>query len=176
MSASYVNRGRHGVVFSLAVLISFFLTTHIASAHLFGASLTATSGPYTVDLGYDPADISTTIAERFDFLLWRGPADTGVPVEYDHVWVRLVHEKKTLLATGVRMQPFGPTTLLYLFKDSGSYTFDISFREADGDEIASAVFPLSVASEDAVPYLPIVAVFGFFAVTAATFVLWRRRR
>lgn len=136
---------RVGIIVSAIV---FAAIPGISMAHTTGASWNATSSPYVLDVGYDPVTITTSEAERFDFLLWKGQVNTGEAVDYDHVWVRIIHDKRTLLATGIRHQKFGPTTMLYEFRDPGEYAIETSFRDEDGNNIATASFPFTVSSEE----------------------------
>ncbi len=116
-----------------------------ADAHVTGLSWTATTTPYVVDVGYDPNEFQAGQSARFDFVL--RDEKTGDSVPYDHVWVRLMHENTTLLATGVRRQYIGPTTLLFGLIESGDYKLEASFRDADGNDTAVASFPMSITGE-----------------------------
>jgi hypothetical protein len=138
------------MLFARSLALIFILAAGmplIAQAHTTGAFWNAQDGPYTVDLGYDPASFTAGQYTRFDFLLWKGPADTGTSANFAQVWVRIMRTdgRSTLLATGIWKQPIGPTTLLYEFQEPGAYTMETSYRDADGNEIAVASFPISVA-------------------------------
>jgi hypothetical protein len=143
---------------AIVAIVSF--VPALALAHTTGASWNAPSGPYTIDLGYDPTVFTAGQYSRFDFLLWRGPANTGQPAPFSQVWVRITRAgADTLLATGIWKQPVGPTTLLYEFTEPGSYTIETSYRDADGNDIATSSFPITVAvgSADASFTIPLVA-------------------
>ncbi len=118
----------------------------VASAHTTGASWELPVGDYVVDVGYDPVQVVMGQYERFDFAVWKDAAKT-VPVNFAEVWTRVVKidTKETLLATGIREQPVGPTTLLYEFLVPGQYSLEVSFRDADGNEIVAASFPIAVS-------------------------------
>lgn len=150
----------------------------VAEAHTTGASLNETSGPYTVDLGYNPIAIEARDYATFDFLLWKGPANTGEPADYAQVWIRVLKGKETLLATGVMHQAYGPTTLLYTFPDEGTYSIEASYRKANGDEIAAATFPMKVLPpSDEMPFVQyIVAVASALAGAALGFGIGRSLR
>lgn len=134
-----------------AVALLFFVctvsTVGVASAHTTGSSWNVADGEYTVDVGYDPALFTAGEYARFDFLLWRGPANTGEEAAYSHIWVRITNDDKdTQLATGVMRQEIGPTTMLFAFPEAGAYVLETSYRDADGNDIAKASFPIQVAA------------------------------
>jgi hypothetical protein len=108
-------------------------------AHTTGASWTMPSDAYTVDIGYDPVTFTEGQYTRFDFLLWKGPANTGTASDFAQVWIRITKsDGDTVLATGIWKQPIGPTTLLYEFSEAGTYTIETSYRDKDGNDIAVA--------------------------------------
>lgn len=125
----------------LCMLVGFAGTAH---AHIGGASFAATTSPYVIDVGYDPVQFTADQSTRFDFVL--SDEKTNERRNFDQVWVRITNEDGTLLATGLFRQPFGPTTLLYVFAKPGAYTIASSFRDASGNEIAAASFPLTVTA------------------------------
>lgn len=114
-----------------------------ASAHSAGSSFEQRIGSYAVDIGYDATEFRAGQSVRFDFDL--KDAETQKDIDFAQVWVRIVREKETLLATGIFHQPIGPTTLLYTFPEQGNYTLEASFRTQNGGEIAMASFPVAVA-------------------------------
>ncbi len=127
-------------IFTLSLLSGLFPGS--VFAHASGASLYATTSPYVIDLGYDPAAAFAGESMRFDFVL--ASETTGGSAPYEQVWVRIKDERQTLLATGIVRQPFGPTTLLYVFAKPGIYTIQPSYRDKDGNELAGASFPFTV--------------------------------
>jgi hypothetical protein len=133
---------------TLVIALISLATPLIVSAHTTGASWNSEVGQYTVDVGYDPVTFTAGEYTRFDFLLWRGAANTGEEAPYAQIWVRITQQdgKHTVLATGIWHQPIGPTTLLYEFQEPGVYTLETSYRDVDGNDIAVASFPISVAS------------------------------
>ncbi len=114
-----------------------------ASAHVTGASWEKPDGANTLDIGYDPVSVTAGNYENFNFKL-RTTA-TSEPVPFAQVWVRIITNKNTVLATGLFDQPIGPTTLLYQFEVPGNYTLEASFRDADGNDISTGSFPFTVA-------------------------------
>lgn len=150
-------------------------------AHTTGASWNQSSGPYNVDIGYDPATFTAGQYTRFDFLLWKGEVNTGELAPYDQVWVRLIDtDRNTLLATGVWHQPIGPTTLLYLFVKPGTYMLETSFRDAESNDIAVASFPITVeggSGADGTLYVAIGAalLIGALVGTAVFWIVGPRR-
>lgn len=145
------------------------------SAHGPGLSLSATTTPYAIDIGYDPNEFQVGSSARFDFRLLH--ESNSEIASYDHVWVRLQSENNTVLATGIRHQKIGPTALLYSFLEPGSYRIETSFRDVDGNDIAVSSFPISISPggsdgsmvPSALMFLSgvCVGVFGFF--------IWSRR-
>ncbi len=149
-----------------------------AFAHASGASFMATSTPYVIDLGYDPEIFGTDTSTRFDFLLWKGQANTGAVADYDHVWVRVIRNASTLYASGIAHQEVGPTTMLYTFDVAGEYEIETSFRDAQGDTIATAKFPfVVVSSESDYPYALLLSIpLACFAGGLIVFAIMRRKR
>lgn len=148
-----------------------------AFAHTTGSSWNVPSGPYTVDVGYDPITFVAGQYTRFDFLLWKGPANTSPPAPFDQVWIRIQKEDDTLLATGILKQSVGPTTLLYEFTQPGSYTLEASYRDADGNDIATSSFPITVeGGQGGTPILMPLMLFVIGAVVGGFIVLMRTRR
>ena len=134
-----------------------------ASAHDTGFSYIATSSPYVIDIGYDPVAYVAGQSVRFDFVL--RDEKSGQNVSFDQVWVRVTNENNTKLATGLFRQPFGPTTLLYVFAPPGEYTLEASFRDVSGHELAVSSFPMVVLEGDS-SSLPIPK----YAVLALVFI------
>lgn len=135
-----------GVVVCSLLILS--LSTSPAIAHVSGASWNATSTPYIIDVGYTPDRFVAGEYAVFDFLLWRDAANVGKPVDFTEAWVRVLRDKETLLATGIRRQQLGPTTLLYTFANPGEYSLSVSFRNQKSDELAAAEFRFKVLSKD----------------------------
>lgn len=176
-----LRRQKLGALFISLALFAPWLFWGVASAHSTGASFTQPSGDYTIDVGYNPISFTAGDYASFDFLLWKGPASTptnpgGTPADYAQVWIRIIKDKNTLLATGVLHQQYGPTTLLYSFPEAGSYTMEASFRTASGDEIAVATVPLSVAQAAGQTSVgPVLWLLGGLVAGAAVgFILARR--
>lgn len=129
-----------GILFT--AVCTLFLIPFSASAHVTGASWEKADGPNTLDIGYDPVAITAGNYENFNFKL-RNTASSD-PVPFVQVWVRVVKDKSTVLATGLFDQPIGPTTLLYQFDVPGDYTLEASFRDADGNDISTGSFTFTV--------------------------------
>lgn len=126
---------------SCVLVVAFTMPAQVR-AHNVGASFNATTSPYVIDVGYDTIPFTAGQSVRFDFVL--RDEKTGATVPFDQVWVRITSAQDTQLATGLFHQPFGPTTLLYVFAAGGTYKIEPSFRSADGTEIAVASFPITV--------------------------------
>lgn len=157
------------LLFLIAALVPFSQ----ADAHALGASFEATSTPYLIDVGYDPEVFETQRSARFDFEL--RDLESRDYVTYDHVWVRIIREKRTLLATGVRRQDIGPTTLLYLFGEPGTYMLEVSYRRIDGEEFASTSFPLTVVpgKDDFPTWWIVPSIIALFVGAGISMVLFR---
>jgi hypothetical protein len=148
---------------ALAVLVSFsaiLLGAPLAYAHVTGSSWETPVGKYTSDVGYDPVTFVAGQYTRFDFNLWIGKTSTdsngitsGTPQSFAQVWIRILNKntQDTLLATGIWSQPIGPTTLLYDFEEPGNYTLEVSYRDAQGNDIAVVSIPISVGSAGGLP-------------------------
>ncbi len=139
------------ITLTLFFLLAFAVcavTPRAAEAHVTGSSWQVPAGQYFVDVGYDPVAFVAGFYTRFDFNLKKtaSTTDVGDNIQFDEVWVRIKDANNTYLATGVRKESIGPTTLLYLFTTPGSYTLDASFRDANGNEIAAASFPITVGA------------------------------
>ena len=159
------------IIFSL-VAAALLCAPLYVSAHSTGASWEQPVGTtYFIDVGYDPISITAGQSARFDFSLWSDTVKTK-PAKFDEVWTRVVsQDKNTLLATGIRRQPLGPTTLLYTFEQGGSYSLQVSFRTVTGDEIAAAVFPFTVSQTVPLAYLFVIAS-GLLGALLGAFVLY----
>lgn len=144
------------IFFSLTLLSVLFPGS--VFAHTTGASFYSTTSPYVIDLGYDPVVAFSGESMRFDFVL--SNEKTGSSVPYAQVWLRIKDEHQTLLATGIFRQPFGPTTLLYVFPKPGTYTIQPSYRDKDGNELAVASFPIEVQSTQGGVSLYIILMYG----------------
>lgn len=149
----------------------------IISAHAFGASLEATSTPYFIDIGYDPDPMEANRATRFEIELRN--LDREMVQDHEYVWVRILRGEETILATGIHRQFFGPTTLLYTFAERGDHEMHISFRTREGKELASAEFPIVVASQMQYNWPAILtgcaALVGFAAFGVYRFAMRRMR-
>lgn len=117
----------------------------LALAHASGISFEHVVGTKRVDIGYDPVSLVEGETQVFDFALIN-VADEEL-ISFDELWVRVVLHDRTILATGLRESPFGRTTLLYVFPDSGDYEMRVSFREG-GETLAEATFPFSVTPQE----------------------------
>ncbi len=116
------------------------------SAHGDEASWEVPAGNVIADVGYDPEVFTAGTSARFDFNL-KTTDTAGTAVPFDEVWVRIKAKDDTYLATGLRKESFGPTTLVFLFATPGEYALYASFRNANGDEIAAATFPITVGAD-----------------------------
>lgn len=147
---------------TFAAFATFALIIPSASAHVTGSSWETPVGKYTTDIGYDPTVITAGQYELFNFYLWIGTTTTdqngitsGTPQDFAQVWIRIVRtsDQDTVLATGIWKQPIGPTTLLFEFDEPGDYSLEISFRDADGNDIAVVSEPITVESSGSSPAL-----------------------
>lgn len=128
-----------GIGICVVVALPFFV-----SAHGTGVSYEETSGEYIVDIGYDPEFPQPEDRMVFDFGLFTDAKK--VPAEFEYVWVRIEHERRTLLATGVRRADLGPTSLLLaLPRDiSGELVIHARYQKGD-DTLADVSFTLPIA-------------------------------
>ena len=138
----YKERIHMRITFGIVLVVATLFFGTRVSAHTTGAYWETPVDGYAIDIGYDPAVITAGQYTRFDFNLWVGATTSAEIADFSQVWVRILHDKDTLLATGIFHQSIGPTTLLYTFPEAGAYLLDVSFRDADGNEIAAASFPI----------------------------------
>jgi hypothetical protein len=171
---------RTAPVLLAALAAALFSLPLLAHAHSTGAFWGVQDGAYTLDVGYEPATFVAGRYARFDFLLWKGPADTGTSEEFAQVWVRIMDaDKQTLMAGGIWRQPYGPTTLVFTFAKPGQYVLETSYRDADGDDIAVATFPITVEADGhaGIPFGSIgFFVAGLAAGGSALFIAGRRKQ
>ncbi len=156
-------------------IATLVFSTHSVFAHGTGASLEATSTVYLIDIGYDPVEFVAGSPSRFEFNL----SKDGDKVDYESVWVRIVENKKTKLATGISHDNFGKTTLLYDFARQGMYTLEASYRDASG-EIAKSSFSIPVLPPDdaskGTAFFVAATVVGIILFPVALFLFVRRGR
>jgi hypothetical protein len=124
----------------------FLLCTGVASAHVTGTSYEQVIGEnrqYKVDIGYDPDRVMAGERVVFDFNI--KDAKTLQSVAFDDVWVRIIHNKQTLLATGLEHMAIGPTTLLYVVPENVEGEITVSMRFEEGDtSIAETEFSIPI--------------------------------
>lgn len=114
----------------------------VAAAHASGVSWEREINGYRIDIGYDPNAQIRGASDVFDFTLY--DVERQRPVEADELWVRLVRDGRTVLATGLKSDPVVRSTLLYAFEQEGDYVLHASFRQ-DGETLAEGEFPFAVA-------------------------------
>ncbi len=152
---------------AVALLLTIFaaLPATVAEAHALDPSFEVQVGEYLVDIGYEPDPLTSETYARFSFELWLN--ERGNPVEYSHVWVRIMRDSTTLFASGIHRQAVGPTTLLYTFPDAGAYVLDISYRTEDS-EVAATEIPITVTrGADGNRSVFAVSIVAFCALLAA---------
>jgi hypothetical protein len=129
--------------------LHFFILTAIvilipagATAHTLGTSFEKEVGAYKIDIGYEPAFQQGNDRVVFDFGTFTSADEL---VDFDYVWVRLEHEKRTLLATGIAHADFGPTSLLFTLPENlrGEIVVHVRYQR-DDEALAEASFPLNV--------------------------------
>jgi hypothetical protein len=150
---------------SAALALAFLLAPVLAAAHQGGASWEKEMDGYRIDVGYDPNAHVSGASDVFDFALF--DAERLAPVPVDELWVRLVRDERTVLATGLRSDPVVQSTLLYAFEKEGEYVLHVSFRRG-GATLAEAAFPFTVApGERSVRGYGLYAAFGAALLLAA---------
>lgn len=159
-------------LFVLALLMPF-----ATDAHGMGASFERDVGEYRIDVGYDPAQVRAGDRILFDFgTLWK---NGELFTDFDHVWVRIEFEGKTVLATGVKRAAFGPTSLLYVIPADyeGEIILDVRYEGPDGT-LADTEFTLLVTAapfslRDIVPAIALLV--GIVPGGFAVYVFMKRR-
>lgn len=161
---------------TVATLTVIFGAPIAVSGHASGISFEQVVGNTRVDIGYDPAGLIEGETHVFDFALL--DESSNDIINFDELWVRIVHDERTVLATGLRESAFGRTTLLYVFPYEGDYTTHVSYR-TDGATVADAAFPFSVvASSTNTPNLKYVYLLAggiVGALLAGGALMYRRR-
>ena len=127
--------------FSLFIATLLFGGAGSVYGHGFGASFEQTVDGVTVDVGYQPELISERFPIRFDFNLLE--ADTGEPIPFTDIWVRVYQENTTYFAGGIQKARLGLTGLTQTFPVAGEYTFSVRFQN-DGEVMSETSFPVIV--------------------------------
>ncbi len=169
---------RYTVGMYVIVPLILFLCTSFASAHSSGASFEMIEGQYLIDIGYDPVTIVERDRVVLDMELWEASskdASSRTSVPFTRVWLRLEHEGKTVMATGVGKPSFGPTTYLFTAYAPGAWTLHVRYEDND-DVIVDTAFPFTVEEEQQRPlFILIVGGVVILGALGAT-VWWYRRR
>jgi len=123
------------VISCIATMLPLFV-----GAHAIGESLEKSVDGYVVDIGYNVTEFVADTPVVFEFTL----LDTDETlVDYSNVWLRIVKDGTTILATGVYNAEFGGARTTYAFPEPGAY--ELSARYEDGtNSIAEAVFAIEV--------------------------------
>jgi len=130
--------------FPSLIVLMFALAPVALFAHSTGVSLEKQVGDAVIDVAYEPIQPLSGDRLLFDFNLLQPVASTSIA--FDYVWVRLEHEKKTLLATGIARADFGPTSLLYTLPDiSGDIQLHVRYQKA-GNPLAETSFLIPIQS------------------------------
>ena len=129
----------------LAVAIAIIVATLIiggtmAYAHGLGNSLEQQVDDILVDIGYSVDEFTDDSSVVFDFEIVDSEKEQ---IDFTDVWVRLVKDKSTVLATGVHNGRLGGAIMTYKFPEAGEYTLSARFQNGK-DAVAEAEFPLTV--------------------------------
>lgn len=122
------------------VTAALFVAIPFASAHEFGSSFEAEIEDGMIDIGYSVEEFTDDTSVIFDFEVVDANKDE---IPFTDVWVRLVRDKSTVLATGVHNADLGGSLLTYKFPSAGEYVLHARFQN-NGDKVAEAEFPLMV--------------------------------
>lgn len=169
---------KHFLVPILTFAVFVLIPAVPISAHTSGASLEAESGEYLIDIGYEPGDMY--VGGRMVLDIELNDLDRKL-TDFSRVWLRVARDKETLLATGVGKADLGPTTFMIRIPQEWEGDIMLHVRyEREGDGIATASFPLTVApplESDALPPWLIPAIAGVLAGAGAGWFVrprWRR--
>lgn len=99
------------------VTAALFVAIPFASAHEFGSSFEAEIEDGMIDIGYSVEEFTDDTSVIFDFEVVDANKDE---IPFTDVWVRLVRDKSTVLATGVHNADLGGSLLTYKFPSAGS--------------------------------------------------------
>ena len=160
------------------LLLLLLLPIGFAHAHMTGNSYEQIvgEGKYKVDIGYDPNQLVAGERAILDFNIRKMPGLEQV--QFDDVWVRIVHDNDTLLATGVARMPFGPTTLLYVIPESVQGDLKLKMRFEKGDKTIVEMdfsLPVAPARKPSVAYIPTLSVLFIGVLMGAVGILFARK-
>jgi len=159
------------------VVTALFIGNAIVHAHGTGASFEKQTEGGLVDIGYNVESFSENESTVFEYGL---RAESGGDVlSFTDVWVRITDDSSTVFATGVHNARLGGALMTYKFPHAGEYELSVRFQN-DGENIAEASFPLTVASGEGSEKDILVYVFIGFLLGAvigiASLVVVRRSR
>lgn len=129
------------VAVALAVIVaSLFVAAQFVSAHEFGNSFELQTEEGLIDIGYSVEEFTDDTSVIFDFEILD---EDGNEIFFSDIWVRIVREKSTVLATGVHNADLGGALLTYKFPETGEYVLHVRYQN-DGKKVAEAEFPIIV--------------------------------
>jgi len=128
------------IIPALLLATMLFVTPFFIFGHATGESLEQEVDGYLIDIGYSVTEFIANSAVVFEFNLLN---ENDEFVDYSNVWLRIVKDDRTILATGIHNAEFGGARITYIFTEPGAY--EISARYEEGvDSIAEATFPIEV--------------------------------
>jgi len=116
------------------------LPVYVVGAHSLGESLEKEVDGYLIDIGYSTTELIANSAVVFEFNLLN---ENDEFVDYSNVWLRIIKDDRTILATGIHNAEFGGARITYTFAESGAYEFSARYEKGI-DSIAEATFPIEV--------------------------------
>ena len=141
--------------------ILFFTIINIAIANGVGNEVQKTVKGYYFEFGIDPKEPKAN--EKAYMSLSFHNASTAKPIKIDNLWVRISKGNEILFTSGdFRIKQEGPLYFGYIFKESGNYAIDFSFK--NGNKDVGTYFNVNVKKEDKL-------IFKELAVLVATFIL-----
>lgn len=153
---------------ALKYILVVLVLAAAASTHLEGEGKVV--GDYKIELSTLPSLLSA--GKNSDIVIAVENATTGERISGAEMWIRLSSNGAAFLASpNMVTDRFGVATINYVFQQSGAYTLDISFRNAN----TTASFDMTVGGGGSVPLYMAAAAAVFFVVGLAVgFIFFRR--
>lgn len=162
------------------VSLLLFLSPALAFAHGDRPSFEAKAGPYLIDIGYDNIGFRPGEEVVLDFDLFTESGALAF-APFTTIDVTVTKDERTVLTEQLTNEPTHIPTFSLTFPQSGEYTLGVSYKQ-NGEELAFAVFPVSVQENNGAPgrimnvanY--VIAIVLVLVALYAILQSWRRRK
>ena len=134
--------------------VLFFAIINIAIANGVGNEIKKTVGGFYFEFGIDPKEPKAN--EKVYMSLSFHNASTAKPIKIDNLWVRISKGNEILFTSGdFRIKQEGPLYFGYIFKESGNYAIDFSFK--NGNKDITSNFNVNVKKDNTIIFKVLVA-------------------